>query len=617
MRDLFIKFVGYIGHEDKEDYAILDQKGTIHEGEALPEPIDEITDKYYGITDYQADSIFTYRDSENLLNIWSRGFGKTWKTSWLIEFTMKYEADKFLYFSLTDVAYMVGDWVYLWADRNQAIVVSQTVKIHGRLSGRKATYQKFGLINGARFEIHGIRTTSTLGFHGWIIIFDDIIDIEHKRLTHLQKVLERKWNSQYSKIRRKKLVIDNTRKFAGDFFDFIISQFEKKGKRYSTREGKQLKKYLLTVDHKTPYRELYYKGDIPGYRVFTKRVEKKEIVFDPSKLLAPWYTEEDFEAMKLEDIESFYAEIIGIPMEIEGGMINPGDILYAKRPHFSEGVQMGGTGVDSASTESETNDYCAIVSCVSHGEDNKETKELDKRFTVYKSDVERILARNFTPLSKNSPYDWISEERKRIKRGLIEMVQVHCEYFKLQYPGKQYIVAMERNNAGIAFMEQALRMYRNKEKVEIQKNIWVVLDWPKFLCPDPHQAVRNKRFGKQNIRLGITHIQEKVTRIYAGLKYSIERHETRFTFNLEDTLLMSQLKSYPGGKFDDGPDATEMIKDELNKRWHRRLPSKKPREVLIEERKGLKAVEAHRLAGMPWLKGKQGGRSRKRGARIR
>jgi len=304
LRDLFIKFVGYIGYEDKEGYAILDTKGEIHEGDALPEPIDDITDEYYGITDYQSDSIITYRDADNLLNIWTRAFGKTWKTSWIIQLSMKYEADKFLYFSLTDIKYVVADWVYLWADKNQAIVNSQTVKT-GKISGRTSRYQKFGLVNGARFEIHGIRTSSTLGFHGWIIIFDDIIDREHETLKQLQKRLERKWNSQYSKIQRKKLVMDNTRKFIGDFFDYMINQFEKKGKRYINRQGKVYKKYLLTIDHKTPYRKLFYKGDIPGYREFTKKVEKKEIKYDKSDIIAPWKTEEDFEAMMLEDIESF------------------------------------------------------------------------------------------------------------------------------------------------------------------------------------------------------------------------------------------------------------------------------------------------------------------------
>lgn len=608
LRDLFIKFVGFVGYFDKEGYAILDPTGEIHRGEANPEPIDDITGDYMGIAPYQADAILDYRNNINLLTIWPRGHGKSWVREWIIETCMKYEADRFLYFSLTDAAYRASNEVYIWAQNNNAIVDSETVKAAKKISGRRSSYQKFTLINGAQFEVHGIMTSSTLGYHGWTLIFDDIID---EKDNFIQKRLRLKLNSQYFKIRRKKLCIDNTRKFPGDIFDFIMDQFENKQKVFVSKKGTISNKYTLFISHLTPYIELGYKGGIGGYRGFLKQFEKGEVVYDSNKIIAPWFDASDFEIMKLEDISTFNSEMMGNPQELEGRMINPGDILYTKRPHISEMIQMGGTGVDSANTEDENNDFCAIVSVVMH--EQEIDKDTQKRFTIYKSNVERMLARNHIVDDINIPYDWVNDDNKRVKRGLIETIQEHHNYFKKQYFDRTYIVAMERNNAGIAYIEQALRMYRNQEKVEIKKGVFVILTWPKYLVEDPNQAVKLKNKRKSNIRLGITHMQEKITRIYSELKYSIENHETRFTYDQEDTIGLAQLRSYPRGKHDDFPDATGMIKDELNKRWNRPQKVRKPRVIVDDEKTVKRAAQAHELAGAPWLEAQRRHLNKRRG----
>lgn len=599
LKDLFIKFVGYVGYEDTDGYAIIDPSGEIHPGEALPEPIDEITDEFLGIQEFQVEAIITYRDNHNILNIWGRGLGKTWKSSWIIEFVQKHECDKFLYFSLTDIAFIVANWVYLWAQNNNAIIDDDTVKVKKKVTGRKDSYQKFSLINGARFEVHGIRTSSTLGYHGWIIIFDDIIDISHKRLKKLQISLQNRWNSQYSKYRRKKFIMDNTRKFEGDFFDYMIDQFEKKGKAFKKRKGYYPNKYKLFIDLKTPYTDLQYSGDIEGYREFIRKTNKDQIPYDENNIIAPWYDPDDFEIMKLEDWESFQAEMMGNPKALEGGMVKPSDILYVQRPNFAHGVQMGGTGVDCASTEDESNDYTGIISCVMTGIKNKEKKRLDKQFTFYKSDVKRILARNVETSNENDPYDWIDDRGRKIRRGIFETVQLHCEYHKHNYPGITYIVAWERNNAGIALLEQALRAFRNKEEIEINKGQWVTIDFPNYFVEDPNQAVKWDKKGKRNIKLGVTHIKEKQTRIYAELRYPIQSHEVRFSFNQEDSLFMSQVLSYPRGKHDDGPDAGGMIKDELARRWQ---PKKRShmRESREEKRRKDQASKEWLRMSEPW-----------------
>lgn len=636
LKDLFIKFVGFVGYIDEEGYAVLDPEGTIHLGEALPEPVDEITDEYMGITEYQAEAIITFRDNANILNIWSRGFGKTWKSDWICEFTIKYEAEKFLYFSLTEVAYQVADYVYLWADRQGAIIDSETQKVTGKLSGRKSSYQKFGLINGSRFEIHDINSSSTLGFHGWNIVFDDVISELHKDLPHIQKRLENKWNSQYSKIRRKRFIMDNTRKFAGDFFDFMINLFEKRAQKFETLlklyhqraqslKGKSARRYqkikermaqkfLLCIDLKSPYREFSYKGDVKGYRDFSKKAEENLIEYDTNDIIAPWYDPMEFEIMKLDDLEAFHAEMLGIPLKIRGGLVDPEDLTFVRRPHFSQNVLFGGCGVDCAQTEDEVNDYTAVVSCLLHQEQAKEGDPWYPRFTFYHAHVERMLARNHEILNENDPYDWI-EHNTKIKRGIFETVQLHYEIHKIQYPNIPWICAWERNEAGISLMEQALRSYRMKEKVEIKKGIWVKLTFPAHLVRDPHQAVKVRKGQKTNIRLGITHKKTKTVRIYAELQYPIKNKEFEypqawFTYGLENSLFIEQLKEFPKGKHDDGPDAGGMIKDELYRRWTPKGFSKIPREAKAQEKKEQKAAESHREAGMPWLKDQRNVRSR-------
>lgn len=555
LKDLFRVFVGYV-----------DAAGVIHKGEALPEPIDEITNEYVGITGYQVDSILTYRDEDNILNIWFRGAGKTWKSSWILEFCMKYTAEKYLYFSLTDIAYIIADWVYIWAARQNAIIDSETKKVYGKISGRKASYQKFGLINGARYEIHGIRSSSTLGYHGWVIIFDDIIDEQHRRLPHLQLALQNKWNSQYAKIRRKKLIIDNTRKFAGDFFDFIIDQFEKKGKRYKNRKGKIANKYTLTIDLKSPYVDLCYKGDIEGYRTFASAVENNTFKYDATQIIAPWYTPEDFEVMKLEDIESFYAEILGIPMKVMGGMVEPHDIFYVNRPLHREGIQMCGIGVDCAETDNIENDMQAVVSCIMTSELIE--KKQYKKFTFCKSHVKHMPIRN---IKLNNPddfrFDFVSEGGYKVRRGLIETVQLHVEFHKRYYPETTLIIAVERGGGGITVIDQVQRAYG--EKVEINTGMWVELDWFDYIVKDPKQATKRKSIQKDNIRLGITHREDKTTRVFGELQYSIKIHETRFTYDQEDTVFLAQTLAFPKGKHDDGPDAGGMIKNELSGRYNR------------------------------------------------
>lgn len=428
--DEFKKFVGYV-----------DKKGNIHRGEAIPEPIDEITGEYMGIADYQLAFILEYRDNFNILMIWARGHGKTWVFTWIIELCMKYEAEKFLYFSLTDVAYTVADWIYIWAQNQQFVVDAETTRANKKISGRKSTYQKFTLINGARYEVHGIRTSSTLGYHGWTIMMDDIIDEQHKRLPYLQKALEMKWDHQYSKIRRKKLVMCNTRKFAGDYFDFIIDQFEKKLVLYESKKGVKIDKYILYISHKTPYKNLGYSGDIPGYRKFLHALERNKIPYDDHKVLAPWFHPDDFRAMKVENLKSFFAEMIGNPRPLEGGNWQKEDLKFiiGFEPFDYESV---GIVVDPAwtITEGSAQSGITIVGLYS------KMREERRQYSVFKSFGKKLKVKKWKDKKTGKEHD-----------GLLDFVQRQFEWMDLYFPHVRYkFVIFELASGGQVMVDIAI-----------------------------------------------------------------------------------------------------------------------------------------------------------------
>lgn len=451
LKDLFIKFVGFRGHLDKNGYAVLDPKGEIHRGQAVPEPVDEITDYYWGIQDYQVEFIITYRDHFNILDIWGRGFGKTWVVKWIIQISMKYEADKFLYFSLTDVAFEVANDVYIWGQSNNAIVAKDTVQVLKKVSGRQASYQKFSLINGARFEVHGIRTSTTLGYHGWILIMDDIIDEQHKRLPHLQKSLERKWNSQYSKIRRKKLLMVNTRKFVGDFFDFMIDQFEKKANVFGKRKGAINLRFLLHISLKTPYRTLFYEGDIAGYREFITRFEKGRIEYDKDDIIAPWYFPEEIKAMRLENLKVFYAEMMGNPRSIEGGNWQRSDLRFVS---FFEQMDYEAVimFIDPAWTVSEHSDASGVVILGI----KKELYQNRRMYTVFRAYEVKLKIKAWQERDKNG--------KSITHQGILDFIEEKFQWIKSQFTmGQRILVMVETNSGGQIIIDVAVAESDNYE----------------------------------------------------------------------------------------------------------------------------------------------------------
>ena len=208
---------------------------------------------------------------------------------------------------------------------------------------------------------------------------------------------------------------------------------------------------------------------------------------------------------------------------------------------------MGGIGGDIAWTEGETSDNTGIVSCVMNSV--KSRKEIvDRQFTFIKADVSRMPMRN----------RYNKESKEIEKYGILEVIQMHFVMLQGQYPGIHVIVAIERNNGGIAIIEQALR----------EVDIFTFAD---YIAEDSSPGYRRKRRKNPNtpIRLGITHLKEKVARIFGELQHSIKSHQTVFLQSLFGSAFVEEVVTFPKARYNDGVDAGGMIKDELNRRYSR------------------------------------------------
>jgi len=302
---LFREFVGYI-----------DDEGKIHEGEAIPEPIDVDTGEFKGVLWYQEEGFEIIEYNDNILILWPRGHGKTWLLAWYIEWNMKHSVYKAMYLSITDVINDVADWVYEWAFANNLLAEGDNVD----KTIRRSTPKNFRLTNGSKFKIFSIMDKKIRGKHDYTIFLDDII--EEGSLTHpsYQRMLERRWNSTISKMRRQKLVIVNTRVYEGDFIEYLVKQFENKQKIMNQKKPGDTYKWDLYIDLRTPF--LPAPPDEPSDAEGFWIDENGERL-----LLAPeLYTLEHFEAMEADDYESFMAEMMQNPTSIRGGMLNPEDL---------------------------------------------------------------------------------------------------------------------------------------------------------------------------------------------------------------------------------------------------------------------------------------------------
>ena len=528
----FIKFVGFRGHFDKDGNPVYDKDGAIHEGEAFPPPIDE-KGRYLGVLPHE---VLAFKQIWRWVLIgymikWPRGFGKTYVATWFIEFTLKYFGWPWLYLSSTDILGDVAYWIYKWAYRNK-LIIGNPVK-----GGKKNTYTQFELTTGGKLRIFEYLGEEMVGQHGWFIFLDDIIKKKWENKPSDNLKAKRQWLYSISFIRRIGLVIVGTRKYQGDPLEFLEDVLTPKG---------------LRVDIKTPY---IMEGTFPSWEPVIDINTGRELLWVPEL-----YTWEEIEQKKIEHDDpevdaylAFQAEMMQNPLPRYGGLCEESDIAWASsRPNFADdNVQCVGIGVDCAWTEGIESNNTGIVSCVLNEveiEDKRYTRNVwRKRFTFIKTTVGRMPIQ--TTISKKTG-------EKRV--GILETIQMHCNFLKRYYPGIRIIIAIERNAGGIPIIDTAIR---NRDK----------FPFARYICEDSSPAYINNKLKSPNapIRLGTTHGKDKVARIIAELQNPIKTHECEFLTSLYGTEFMNELLVFPRGKYDDGPDAGGMIKDELNKRYHK------------------------------------------------
>ncbi|MBD3196094.1 MAG: hypothetical protein GF317_13635 [Candidatus Lokiarchaeota archaeon] len=598
-RNELIKFVGFRGYIDNEGWCHLDLHGPKHEGEAYPPPIVPITKHnkdnlirltgkrekelgtqfYLGILPYEVDimvDMFVLREwgHRNIMVLMSRGQGKTYINSWDNQMGLKWFDQNIMMLSSTNAKLKIGNWTYLWALRNGYL--SNPEKY-----ARKSTYQHFELLNGMRMDIYDFMDEDMVGSHNFKLKLDDIVKKRWKhRPTDNQKAIEH-WQSNINYITETGIEIYGTRKFEGDILNHMMKTIAD-----------------LIVIKRSPFTSCIHNPSVNENGVYDVCHECKD-----KALLAPEiHSYNELMDKKEEDYDAWHSEMMQNPHRKEGGMVDPADIYYTKQPVFSHDIIMGGTGVDCADTLDESNDFVGIVSCVMFKK--RIERRWTRRFIFYNTDVARRLARNVEVKERKKPCDWVDPTGARIVRGIIETVELHCREFKRRFPEKRYIIAWERNKSGIAILEQALRLYKNKDRVEIRKGEFVELTWPRYAITDKHEAVRWQADRSTNAKVGITHHTEKETRVYSELQYSIKDGQVRFTEDLRHTVFMEQLLGFPKSKYDDGPDAAGMIKDELNRKWTP-IVDTKPRELIKQEKKEEEWHERFKLQQQPWLKDKR------------
>lgn len=612
-------FVGFRGYQQKPSSTshaqgivnILDIHGEVFEGEARPEPrvpvselnldnLLRITGKtqeelgrlyYLGILEYEVEILtlkFTLKNMRytTVIILMGRGLGKTWMEGWENGMRMKYFGMKVLLLSESDAGKDVGDWIYTWAYDNKLIKKTDR-------GSKGQTYLSFTLHNGAKLFVYEYMERHSLGKHEIQIVGDDIVNLDWQNRPSDEKRARRHWNSNLNHMNRIGFDVWGTRKYESDLLGYFIETLSD-----------------AIVIKISPYKQCPHQPQPNQNGVY----EECHICKDLNLLAPELHSYSDYMDKKEESYDAYYSEQMQDPHRKEGGMLQPSDIHYVKRPFLSEELLVGGTGVDCSDTLDDRNDMVGIVSCLSERFIEKDSSR--RQFTVYHSDVERRLARNVEVKEKKKYYDWIDREGKRIVRGIIESVQKECEIFHRLYPTKRYIVVWERNRSGIAFLEQALLEYRNRSKVEIDNGVWVELTWPRYLVSDKEEAIKWETDRTCNVKLGITTTGDKEKRIFGGLQFSIKEGQTCFTRDQELTVLMAQLLKYPKGH-DDGPDALEMIKSYLNRLWKPKGTAKKPREIVQQERKMRDAAVKFKELEQPWLKDQKRLQNKHKTYRIR
>jgi hypothetical protein len=455
-----MKFVGFRGSIDPNGICHLDMKGSEHQGEAWPPPIipvsninrdnlirltgrgrRELGSRFFlGILKYEVEImtlIFMLRGMgyENIALLMPRGHGKTYIFDWDDQIGLKHFSNNYMMLSETNARKKVGNWVYVWALRNEYLKDPEKF-------ARKSTYQHFEMLNGNRMDIYKFSEEDLVGEHDYILKLDDCVKRKwRERPTENQKMIDH-WQSNINFIIRSGLEIAGTRKFEGDVIEHIIDTIED-----------------IVVIKMSPFIEC------PHDNLNTDGTYDACEICQDLALLAPEIHSYDSLMKKMyEDFEAWYAEMMQNPHPMEGGMVDEKDIQYTNRPFWKD-VQMICISVDSTEADLESTDMCGIVGTAML----KDTKLPE--FIVLDADVRKM------------PFHTTTDIKGEIHRGIMETIELFVRNYVINFPNVPIIIAIETQGGGLFIIKEAREYHLSwfnfiiSEKDKIQKGYH---DAPKY-----------------------------------------------------------------------------------------------------------------------------------------
>ncbi len=536
-----MKFVGFRGNIDSNGVCHIDPKGKKHEGEAFPPPVDK-NRHYVGILRYELEIM-------TLIFLFSNIYGDRVA----IAILMPRGHGKTYMNAWMDQIKM--KWflqnIMMLSETSARLKVGNWIYQWALRNGylkdpesfaRINTYQHFELINDTRMDIYKYMKEDLVGEHNYVLSLDDVVKRNWKHKPTDNERAKEHWSSNINYIIRSALYVYGTRKFEGDPLEHIIDSIE------------DCIVIKLSPFIRCPHDNMNEDGTY----------DPCDICRDDAMLAPELHTYDDLMKKMRENYESWYAEMMQNPHPMEGGMVDKQDCLYVKRPFFTD-IQMVGIGVDSTENEMDSNDMVGIVSCTMGGRDEPE-------FTFILEDVRKMPYRSYTDKDGN------------FHKGIMETITDHVKFIQRVYPNVVIIIAIEIQGGGKYIIREARKDYKT-------------FPWFKYVIGDRDKS--KKKIEDIN-QLGIRHSKEKKMRVFSELQFPIKKHQVRFSEILYGSELLTQICSFPNGRFDDGADAAGMIKDELLKLFRANYEHKESMSMIdrIREQQAKKQF-THRA--QPWL----------------
>lgn len=268
-----------------------------------------------------------------------RDHGKSILITFYIEYMLAVENWDVLLLGWTDRCKQMALFIYTYFVKNDFITDEAVIK---------NTSNHFILQNGARFDCYGLKEKAILGMHpdifeskaGLLLVIDDPMDESFEMYPAKERDLENRWASTIANINPNKIIICGTRKFEGDFLEFIAKQYQD----------------TIKLFFRTPWNE------------------------DGSLLCPERWTNEGLAQKRAEIGEyRFSGEYMGDPQPITGGVWLEDDIHFVSILRKYSEYDLAIISVDPAWTTEEDSANTSIIELLRL----KQQKEEKRRYVCY------------------------------------------------------------------------------------------------------------------------------------------------------------------------------------------------------------------------------------------